>query len=289
MRKTRLLSLLPLPLALACAFGCVEVHSPGNGDGKASRKAFPTCLRGTFAAELDDLIPPLSPVRPVTLFPVKSINRRIEPGCIVPFRDEPGQEALVDVGRVVVKSTKRNMPKPKGEQLGRGRLQIGRGQLRLTLLNDAGDEFWELRVEHRHVVFKRKGAAAFDEDIGLDDATPLPLPFDALVNALERCDDDERLGITEEGNVVEARRRSVPLWRSRWLQLDGNAAVDTSVMCGPNDARLAWRTSAGDVLPMLLVISARSDRTLLISRQPPSDTDDWTDPGMGAGSGAGVR
>jgi len=248
-----------------------------------TRKAFPGCPRGTFAAELDQLLPPLLSARPVDLTEPKHVDKKIEPGCIVPFRDKAGEEALTDVGRVVVKTTKRNDIKAKPELIGRGRLQVGRAVLRLSLINDAGDEHWNLAIDGTHVVWKQKAKPVFETDVEEFGNEALPLPFDALVASLERCDGDERLGVTLDGNMVEAKRGTFPLWRMRWLDLQGASAIDTSVSCTPNDARFAWRTAAGDMLPLLVVASVRADRSLMIFRQPPSMVDDIADPALGSG------
>jgi hypothetical protein len=100
------------------------------------------------------------------------------------------------------------------------------------------------------------------------------------VASLDVCDRDQRLGRTEDGNVVEAVRGSMPLWRSRWVAENATAIVDTSMACSKDDARLVWRTAVGDLLPMLAVASVRSDRTLLVVRQGPSDTEDINDYGF---------
>ncbi len=103
---------------------------------------------------------------------------------------------------------------------------------------------------------------------------PLPLPLDALVAALDRCDGDQRLGRTPDGNVVEARRGGIALWRSRWIDAQAQAIVDTSTACGEGDARAMWRTAVGELLPMIAVASVRSDRVLVIVRQGPTSLDD---------------
>lgn len=243
-----------------------------------SRIATPGCPKGSFAAEVERILPSVAPVGSVGLLPAADLDRKIEPGCVVPFRKEP-DDRLIDVGRVVAKT---NLIGVKGKPtlLGRGRLEVGRRALRLRLQNVAGDEVFSLKVDGPHVVLEEKGKPRFEADVSLDDDGKLPLPLDALVASLDVCDRDERLGRTEDGNVVEARRGSLPLWRSRWVGDHATAIVDTSVACSKDDARLLWRTAVGDLLPMLAVASVRSDRTLLIVRQGPSDTEDITDYGF---------
>jgi hypothetical protein len=260
---------------IVLAAACSEARAPTKVPG---RTATPSCPRGAFATELDALLPPLAPVRPIELFPVATLDRKIEPGCVVPFRREP-DDRLLDVGRVVVKASSRTA-KGKPVLLGRGRLEVGRRQLRLRLLNAGGDESLTLIIDGAHVSFREKGKKPFEADIASTDTSPLPLPFDALVAGLDKCDDDQRLGRTEDGNVIEARRGELGLWRSRWMDTHANAIVDTSFVCSGEDARLVWRTAVGDCLPMLAVASARSDRLLVIVRQGPSETEDIMDYGF---------
>jgi hypothetical protein len=259
---------------IVLAVACTEARTPKV----PARQAMPACPKGTFAAELDALLPALEPVRPVSLLPVHELNRAVEPGCVVPFRKEP-DDRMLDVGRVVARASSRTS-KGKPINLGRGRLEVGRRALRLRLTNVAGDESLTLIIEGAHVSFTQKGEKPFEGDISSDDPSPLPYPFDALVAALDKCDDDQRLGRTEDGNVIEARRGDFALWRSRWLDTTSNAIVDTSYSCTKNDARLMWRTAIGDCLPMIAAASARSDRTLVIVRQGESDTEDIMDYGF---------
>jgi len=242
-------------------------------------------VHGTFAEELDRHIPPLAPIHPVAVFAAPKLDASIEPGCVLPFRDKPGVESTIDVGRVVARLGKRkigalpNALKPK--VVGHGTLKIGRGELALTVHDDAGDETLGIDVKGTHVALRRKKEEpiALDVDLVADD--PLPLPFDALVEALSPCDADERVAATEDGDVVEAKRAGVALWRSRYVTLERATIVDTSVLCDTNDARLAWRTAVGDVVPMIVVMSKRSEMVLIIERETPSWTEDSTDPGMG--------
>lgn len=260
--------------ALACAVACAPARAPVPG-----RTAVPSCPRGSFASELERLLPPLEPVHPITLVPAEKLAKRIEPGCVVPFRSEP-DERLLDVGRVVAKTMRRSDPNAKPTRIGRGRLRVGRRALQLELHDDGGDEVLALVVEGARVSLRERGAPSFERDVRLDEDDPLPLPLDALVAALDVCDGDLRLGRTPDGNVVEARRGPLSLWRSRWVDAHASAIVDTSVACGADDARLLWRTAVGDLLPMIAVASARSDRVLVIVRQGPTALDD--DVGFGA-------
>lgn len=256
---------------VACGEQAVRPQVPG-------RIVMPGCPRGSFAAEVERILPRLEPVRQVGLLPAAGLDRKYEPGCVVPFRKEP-DERMLDVGRVVAKTWTLGA-KAKPVLLGRGRLEVGRRALNLRLQNDAGDEVFALVLKGNHVVLDEKGQKHFEADVTLDDDGRLPLPLDALVAALDVCDQDQRLGRTEDGNLVEAVRGSMPLWRSRWLGDASTALVDTSVGCSKDDARLVWRTAVGDLLPMLAVASVRSDRALLVVRQGPTDTEDVTDYGF---------
>jgi len=268
-------SWLTIPVLLAVA--CNEPRAPSQGK-VPPRQAMPQCPRGKFATELDAVLPPLEPIKPVGLFPVQALDRSIEPGCVVPFRKEPDERAL-DVGRVVARSLSRTS-KGKPEELGRGRLEVGRHVLRLRLVDLAGDETVALFVEGKHVTYRKKGSPPFEADVSTLEDTPLPLPFDALVAALDKCDGDQRLGRTEDGNIIEARRGESPLWRTRWMDTAANAIVDTSSVCTGDDTRLLWRTAVGDCLPMIAVASVRSDRLLVIVRQGQSNTEDIMDYGF---------
>lgn len=267
----RLRLLLAFVLASACGEQQLKPQVPG-------RIVTPGCPKGAFAAEVERILPSLEPVRPVGLLPASGLDPKIEPGCVVPFRKEP-DDRLIDVGRVVAK-TYAVGSKAKPVLLGRGRLEVGRRALRLRLQNVAGDEVFSLSVDGGHVVLDEKGKPRFEANVSLDDAEKLPLPLDALVASLDVCDRDQRLGRSEDGNVVEAVRGSMPLWRSRWVADGASAVVDTSMACGKDDAKLVWRTAVGDLLPMIAVASARSDRTLLIVRQGPTDTNDVVDYGF---------
>jgi hypothetical protein len=264
-----------LVLALAC-FACSEPKTPKVPD----RQARAACPRGTFAAELDKLLPSLYPAQVVSLLPATGIDKKIEPGCVVPFRRDP-DERLLDVGRVTTRTASRSK-KGKDIVLGRGRLEIGRRALRLTVHNDAGDETLALTIDGAHIVMREAGKKLVT-DVSLADESELPLPLDALVAALDDCGGDERLGRTEDGNIIEARRGDLGLWRSRWMDANQTAVIDTSYACTKTDARLVWRTAVGDLLPMLAVASARSDRVLVIARQGQTgmlDTMDYGFEGM---------
>lgn len=267
----------PAVLALAClaCLACTEAKAPTV----PVRRAKPECPRGTFAAELDALLPAVAPLQSVALLPANGIDRKIEPGCVVPFRKDP-DERLLDVGRVIVRTMSRSKkPSSKSVVVGRGRLEIGRRALRLSLHNDGGDESLSIQIEGSHVVM-REGGKKLVTDISLADDSALPLPLDALVAAVDDCGGDERLGRTEDGNVIEARRGELDLWRARWMDDKQTAIVDTSLACTKTDARLVWRTAVGDILPMLAVASARSDRVLVIVRHGQSHMTDTTDYGF---------
>jgi hypothetical protein len=265
------------------AIGC-ESTPPARKPGAPPRMLMPSCPRGVFMAELDLLMPPLGPV---ALTPIHAltpdatpIDRTIEPGCVLPFHDRPGDESELDAGRVLVRTTARATPtspihaKPK--LLGRGTLRIGRGRLELHAYDDAGDEVLDLRVDGVAVDLKMKGAPAFAGDVDVNAVDPLPLPLDALVAAISTCEPDERLGASGDGNIVQAKRAGAPLWRARWLDDQGAFVVDTSMLCSEGDVRYAWRSAAGQTMPMMELASARSGVTLLIERQPPSFTEDVT-------------
>jgi hypothetical protein len=254
---------------------CTEAKSPTSN--VAARTATPVCPKGAFATELEKMLPSLDR-RAVALIAPTSIDKKIEPGCVVPFRREP-DDRLIDVGRVVVRTLARGGT-GKARLIGRGRLEIGRRTMRLRAHNEAGDEALAITLDGNHVKLFEKGRAPFEGDISLNDDNTLPLPLDALVAALDDCGADERLGKTEDGNVIEAKRGTLPLWRSRWMDPGQTAIVDTSVVCTASDARLLWRTAVGEVLPMIALASSRSDRALVIVRQGASDTNDITDYGF---------
>lgn len=271
LQRFALLSGLVLGLGAACGEQQVKPRTP-------LRVATPLCQKGPFATEMERLLPLLAPLRPVGLFAPTGLDPKLEPGCVVPFRKEP-DDRLIDVGRVVAKTSTVGA-KEKPVLLGRGRLEVGRRALRLRLMNAGGDEVFALVVDGAHVTLTEKGKKPFETVIKLGDDGPLPLPLDALVASVDVCDADQRLGRTDDGNLVEATREGLPLWRTRWLADDSTAIVDTSVVCGPSDTRLVWRTAVGDLLPMLAVASKRSDRTLVIVRQGPTDTESVVDYGF---------
>lgn len=256
--------------------GCAR---PAAKSAVPTRKATLACPRGAFATELDALMPRLLPPQTFELVPATILDKSVEPGCIVPFRREP-DERLLDAGRIEVFLGVRAEPNKASKRVGRGDLTVGRGALRLSVHDDAGDETMSLVVTGAHVALKLRGADPYDADVHLDDDQPLPLPLDALVASLSPCDTDERTGKTVDGNQIEAKRGAFPLFRGRFLDTQATMAIDTSVMCGADDARLAWRTATGDTLPFLLLASARAPRTLLIRRQAASVTDPAADPGM---------
>jgi hypothetical protein len=233
-----------------------------------ARVTTPACPAGPFAAEIERLLPSLSPPKPVALYPAEGLDPSLEPGCVVPFRKQP-DERLLDVGLVVVQTHQIGSTSPP-VVVGRGRLEVGRRALRLRATDPSGVEALALTIDGSHVVLDELGKNRFEADVSVDGAGPLPLPLDALVAGLDTCKADERLGRTEDGDVVQARRGSVPLWRTRWIANDASAIVDTSTGCSEADARLVWRSGFGDLLPMFAVASVRSERTLLLVRQAPS-------------------
>lgn len=269
----RLRPILPL-LAVLAAVACGKPRPAAV----PTRSAKPACPRGSFAAEVERILPPVAPVQSVALVPPDGIDASIEPGCVVPFRREP-DERMLDVGRVIAK-TYAVGSKARPVVLGRGRLEVGRRAMRLRLHDDAGDEVLTLKLDGAHVVLTEKGKARFEADVSLEGDSELPLPLDALVAALDVCERDQRLGKSADGNVIEARRGTLSLWRSRWMEPNATAIVDTSMACSESDARLVWRSAVGELLPMLAVASARSPRSLLIVRQGPSDTEDVIDYGF---------
>jgi hypothetical protein len=276
--------LAPLVAAFVVALGCESTPPVKHGKSPATH-IVPGCVHGTFAEELDRHIPPMTPVHPVAVFASPKLDASIEPGCVLPFRDKPGVDQTIDVGRVVARLGKRkigalpNALKPK--VVGHGTLKLGRNELALSVHDDAGDENLGIDVKGTHVVLRQKKVdpVTLEVDVAADD--PLPLPFDALIEALSPCDADDRVAATEDGDIVEAKRSGVALWRSRYVTLERATIIDTSVLCDTNDARLAWRTAVGDIIPMVVVISKRSEMVLIIERETPSWTEDSTDPGMG--------
>lgn len=260
---------------LVClASGCTEPAARTAPSGPPSKTAVPACPRGKFAAELDAVLPPLEAPRSVALYPARPLDARIEPGCVVPFRNDP-DERVIEAGRVLVRTILR--PKGKSLLVGRGALSIGRRTLRLEAHDDGGTTTLALAVDGRHVKLRERNAEPFEADVSPEEETPLPLPLDALVAGLDRCDRDQRLTVSFDGNVVEARRGDLALWRSRFVDPTTSAIIDTSVGCSSDDTRLLWRSGAGEMLPMFVVASVRSARVLIIARQRPSVTDDVID------------
>lgn len=271
-------------VVVACGVGCDSTPPVRHAKTPATH-VVPGCVHGTFAEELDRHLPPLAPVRPVAVFAAPKLDASIEPGCVLPFRDKPGVEQTIDVGRVVARLGRRTIGalpdalKPK--VVGHGTLKLGRNELALSIHDDAGDENLGIDVKGNHVVVRRKNVDAVTLDVDLAADDPLPLPLDALIESLASCAADERIAATEDGDVIEAKRAGVALWRSRYVTLERATIVDTSVLCDKNDARLAWRTAVGDIIPMVVVMSKRSEWVLVIERETKSWTEDSTDPGMG--------
>lgn len=247
-----------------CALACTPTPPRGAHDVALA------CPAGPTAAEITRLMPPMGPTGTRTLVPPTTLKKDIEPGCMVPFRDETADDKQRGVGRVLVQTATRGAPwKP----LGRGRLFVGRGAMTLVVHDDAGDEVLGLAVEDRKVVVRRKGEPLYRTSVALGPGKPLPLPVDALVAALEGCATDTRLGVDESVTIVEARRSGLPMLRTRWLDGENPAAVDTGLVCGPSDAFLGYRTTSGSIGWSLTAISARSPLALRIEHQVRKATD----------------
>lgn len=228
------------------------------------------CPAGPVSAEIARVMPPMGVKGPVTLVPPEHLKKAIEPGCLVPFRDETADEKQRGVGKVLVSTIARGAaPVP----LGRGRLFIGRGAMTLVVNDDSGDEALGLSIEDRRVVVRRKGHKLYRGSVALGPGKPLPLPVDALLAAIEGCATDTRLGTNEDVSIVEARRGGFPLLRTRWLDAENPAAVDTGLLCGDQDAWIGYRSTAGSIGWSLTVVSARSELGLKIEQVVRKETD----------------
>ena len=256
-RRATFARLTPLALLCVAASAC---PAP-----KVAHSAMPTCEEGPFAAELSRYLPRFSTAHEITLTKPESLKWRVEPGCMVPFRDEDADEHVSDVGRVSVSTRARNgdVTTP----IGRGHLFIGRGGLYLPVRDDAGEDVMLLVIQGHEAMLRRKGQKTFHATLTVGPGDALPLPIDALIAALEGCKDDVRLGASEDADVIEARRGPFALWRTRWLDTANPSAVDTSTLCGEHDALLAWRSSAGDIGWSITVASARAPVVLAIAEQ----------------------
>lgn len=252
-------------VAVACQSG-PAAKAPPTGP---STRLLPACPTGHFSEELGRIAPPMKAPTPVSLYSSVQLDRTVEPGCVLAFHAKPGDETLLDVGRVIVRTRLRDGAATAWKEIGRGTLRVGRDRLALQATDRGGSESIYLVVEGRRFEVRFPGTEPESGELDPNGTERLPVPIDALMSALERCDGDERLLASPDGNVVEARRRGELLWRTRWLDPQGSLAVDTSVVCGEADARMLWRSIAGDALPMLLVASTRSERALLVEREPP--------------------
>ena len=255
--------------AAALAVLAPVTFSCGKGPTDA-RSVVPACKTGPFAELLTLAMPPMTPALPITLRPPAKVRRLLEPGCIIPFRAQDVQEAeeidssVTEVGRVSVMLIQREtfgehvaiIPPPV--PVGTGKLYIGRGGMQLEVKAKDGKVVFYLEIKGKHVIYKAPGQPPIETDVDLAGTSPLPLPFDALVASVDACHDDQRVGIDEGGNTVEAKRGGLSLWRTRWLNSDHSSAVDTSTVCGDTDARFAWRSSAGDTTHDLIAASVRS-------------------------------
>ncbi len=228
------------------------------------------CPAGPVSTEIARVMPPMGVKGSVTLVPPTHLKKAVEPGCLVPFRDEAADEKQRGVGRVLVSTIARGAaPSP----LGRGRLFIGRGAMTLVVNDDAGDEALGLSIEDRRVVVRRKGHKLYRGSVAIGPGKPLPLPVDALLAAIEGCATDTRLGTNDDVSIVEARRGGFPLLRLRWLDGDNPAAVDTALLCGDQDALIGYRSTAGSIGWSLTVVSARSELGLKIEQVVRKETD----------------
>jgi hypothetical protein len=143
----------------------------------------------------------------------------------------------------------------------------------LVVNDDAGDEKMLLAVDGRRIVLRRKGESPLKTSVAVGKGASWPLPFDAIVAALEGCDADVRLGANEDVSVVAARRGPYRMWRMRFLDADQPNAIDTSFVCGEDDALLGYRSQAGVLGFSMVVASVRSDVALVIKQQTRSETD----------------
>lgn len=236
----------------------------------------PACPRGPFQEELEALLPSVEPTQPTALYPPDSLKADYEPACIVPFRTGPEDKPL-PAGRVEVHVAERGSH--RSELLGRGPLTIGRRSMSLMARNEAGEVRLTIELVGRHVKVAGDSRFRFDGEVPTDDGATAgwALPLDALVSALDRCDADQRLAASDEGNVVHARRDGRDLWRTRWLDGGQTTAIDTAIACSANDAVLAWRSAAGATQPLLVLVSARSRFIVTIERQARSEVDDLND------------
>lgn len=240
------------------------------GKPAASPRAPTSCPDGAFAREVARVMPPLLSAESRELGEPGTLARAKEPGCMVPFRDEDADDKARDVGRVVVSLRARDAAPTV---LGRGRLYIGKGTMTLVVKDDAGEETLLVAVEGRKVLVRRKGEPTLRTTIALGPGAALPLPIDALVAALEGCEADVRLGATDDALIVSARRGAYALVRTRYLDPESPSAVDTSTLCGRDDAIVAWRSSAGEIGWSLTVASARAPVSMRIEQLVRKHTD----------------
>lgn len=249
-----------VPLLLACA------KTPPKG----AHDVLLACPAGPTSAEIARTMPPMGATGTRTLVPPTALKKDIEPGCMVPFRDESADDKQRGVGRVLVSTAGRGAP---WTAVGRGRLFVGRGAMTLVVHDDAGEEVLGIAVAERKVVVRRKGEKLYRTSVALGPGKPLPLPVDALVAALEGCATDTRLGVDEQVTIVEARRSGLPMLRMRWLDGENPAAVDSGLLCGEEDAWLGYRTTSGSIGWSLTAVSARSPLALRIEHQVRKATD----------------
>jgi hypothetical protein len=258
-RSIALLFSSTFAITAACGKGPMGAHT-----------AVPACKSGPFAAEVERAMPPLQTAGAVELHTPTSLRRLIEPGCIIPFRASNEQEAeeidntVTEIGKVDVRLiprdtlvgdfAKRDRPKP----LGTGKLYIGRGGLQIEVKAKDGSVVFFLEIKGKHATYRTPGKAPFDADIDLAATNELPLPFDAMIASVDACHEDLRVGIDDAGNIIEAKRGTLDLWRTRSMNYEQTIAIDTSSACTATDVRFAWRSTAGTIAHGLTVMSARS-------------------------------
>lgn len=263
-------ALVVASIGVVVVASCASTSKPSGAAAPSTigstRAVFPFCPSGAFSKQLDRLLPPLEEKKTVGMVSAATLDRRLEPGCILPFREDAAHDQVTHVDDVVGFSVDREAKKSGVIVLGRGKLEVGRGRLHVRLVDTSGKPSLTIDLDDHRVHFEGAGDAKFDGEIDLDADDALPLPFDALVAGLEACDDDVRIGMTADGNLVEATRGDSPLWRSRWLNVERTIAVDTSVACGADDTRFAWRSAIGYVVPMYAGASRRSRFTLVLAR-----------------------
>ncbi|MFI5298726.1 MAG: hypothetical protein ACHREM_11565 [Polyangiales bacterium] len=272
-RTISLVSMFAVVLSAGCGKGPMGAHT-----------ATPACKSGAFTEQVERAIPAMYAAAPVELHTPTSLRRLIEPGCIIPFRAQSEQEAeeidatVTEIGKVIVRVIPRDSLVPgafKVERpvpVGGGKLYIGRGGLQIEVKAKDGTIVFYLEIKGKHVTYRAPKQPVFDADIDLAGTGELALPFDALVASVDACHDDQRVGIDEGGDVIEAKRGGMDLWRTRSMNADRTIAIDTSTACSATDTRFAWRSSAGEITHSLVAVSARSAYVLSLEVAGTADT-----------------